>query len=88
LPARTLRDSFELETRNKYTKVACDVTIKVDGRELPNMAILGEALTEAIEMIQQKITASYQIVPVRDGATSMGNTARPGALGHVPDFGS
>ena len=44
MPQMGLRESFELETRNRYTKVNCEVGLKIDGRELPNMAILGELL--------------------------------------------
>lgn len=71
MPNMGLRESFDLETRNKYTKVICEVGLKVDGRELPNMAILGEALEKAIELIQEIVADSYKEVPVRDGATPM-----------------
>jgi hypothetical protein len=71
MPDMGLRESFDLETRNKYTKVDCEVGLKVSGRELPNMAVLGEALEAAIELIQSKVSESYKEVPVRDGATPM-----------------
>ena len=71
MPDMGLRESFDLETRNKYTKVECEVGLKVSGRELPNMAVLGEALEAAIELIQAKVADSYKEVPVRDGATPM-----------------
>lgn len=60
-----LREKFELETRNKYTKVECEIGMKVDGKELPTMAVLGAALEEAIELIQLRISESYEVVPPR-----------------------
>lgn len=60
-----LRSQFELETRSKHTKVNCEVVLSVDGRELPNMAVLGGALEAAIELIQDKVTESYKEVPAR-----------------------
>ena len=49
----------------------CEVGIKIDGRELPNMAVVGEALEAAIEVIMKHVTDSYKEVPERDGATPM-----------------
>jgi hypothetical protein len=69
MPQIGLRESFKMETRNRYTTVDCEVGMKLDGKELPNMAILGEALEKAIEMIQEDIKKSYEVVPERDGAT-------------------
>jgi hypothetical protein len=60
-----LRQTFELETRNKYTKVNCEVGLSVDGRELPSMAVLGAALEEATQLIQDRVTESYKEVPAR-----------------------
>jgi hypothetical protein len=40
----------------------------IDGTELPNMAVLGAALEEAIELIQQRVTDSYKAVPERVNA--------------------
>jgi hypothetical protein len=54
-----------METRSKYTKVSCEVGLSVDGRELPSMEVLGKALEEATELIQQRVTESYQVVPAR-----------------------
>jgi hypothetical protein len=66
MPKTGLRASFDLETRNKYTKVDCEIGLNVNGRELPSMAVLGEALEKAIELIQNSITESYKVVPPRD----------------------
>jgi len=60
-----LKSSFELTTRTPHTKVACEVSFIVDGRELPNMAVLGEALEAAVILIQEKVTESYKEVPAR-----------------------
>lgn len=89
MPANTLRQSFELTTRTRHTKVDCDITMKVDGRELPNLAVLGEALEMATEMIQTQITKSYEVVPVRDGATPIAepleaSVGRPTGLPNQP----
>lgn len=65
MPITGLRQEFELETRNKYTKVTAEIGFKVNGRELPSMAVLGAAVEEAIELIQNKITESYKVVPER-----------------------
>jgi hypothetical protein len=65
MPTTGLRQEFELETRNKYTKVAAEIGFKVNGRELPSMAVLGAAVEEAIELIQAKIAESYKVVPER-----------------------
>jgi hypothetical protein len=60
-----VRTRFDLTTRGPYQKVDCELGIKVVGKELPNMAIIGEALEKAAEMIQQTITDSYKVVPER-----------------------
>jgi hypothetical protein len=60
-----IRSAFELTTRGVYAKVDCEVGIKVKGKELPNMAVLGTALEEAIELIQKIVTDSYKVVPER-----------------------
>jgi|SRR5215831_8459777 len=62
-----LRQTFEMETRNKVTKVNCDITFNVDGRELPNMSVLGAALEEATQLIQTRVAESYKEVPARVG---------------------
>ena len=71
MPQMGMRESFEMPTRNAYTKVNCEVGLKVDGRELPNMAVLGEALEQAIEMIQEHVKKSYEVVPERHGDTPL-----------------
>ena len=58
-----LKESFELTTRSQFTKVNCEIGMTVDGRELPPMSILGEALEEAIALIQRKIKDSYKVPP-------------------------
>jgi len=66
MPKVGLRESFEMETRDKYHKVNCEVGMTVDGRELPNMSVLGAALEEAIKLIQERVTESYKVVPPRN----------------------
>jgi hypothetical protein len=60
-----IRQEFELFTRDRYTKVKCEMHVMVDGRELPNMDVIGGALEAARELFQQKVTESYQRVPER-----------------------
>ena len=65
MPRTGLKQGFELQTRGPYTKVDCEIGMTVEGKELPNMAVLGEALEAAISLIQEKVTASYKVVPER-----------------------
>jgi len=65
MPATGIKTEFEMTTRSALTKVKCEVGINVDGRELPNMAVLGEALEKAVELIQRTVTDSYKVVPER-----------------------
>jgi hypothetical protein len=69
MPVKKISDEFKMETRDRYTKVDTVVTISVDGPELPNSAVLGEALDKAIEIVRESIKQSYVKVPERDGGT-------------------
>ena len=60
-----LRSHFEMTTRDKYKKVNCEVGLSLDGQELPSMSVLGAALEEAVQLIQDRVTQSYQEVPAR-----------------------
>jgi hypothetical protein len=64
MPKIGLTHSGQLETRNAYTKVECEINVKVDGRELPSMEVIGAALEEANTVFQQHIKDSYK-VPAR-----------------------
>lgn len=68
MPKTGMRQTFELMTRNAYTKVDCELGMSVEGKELPNMAVLGKALEECIELLQTRVTESYTVVPERVGA--------------------
>lgn len=61
MPKNALKVSWELKTRNEFTHVDAEIGMTVDGKELPNMSILGSALEEAIALIQTRITDSYKI---------------------------
>lgn len=63
-----LKHTSEVATRDKYTKVNFELGMTVDGKEIPNAAILGSALEDAVKLIQDRITESYQVVPVRTEA--------------------
>ena len=77
MPQIGLRHKFELTTRSSYTKVNAEMGISLDGRELPNTAVIGEALDAALELFQEKITEFYKgskdgtkaAVPERHGDT-------------------
>jgi hypothetical protein len=71
MPKVGLRETFDLKTRNDYRKVTCEIGVSIDGRELPNMSVLGFALEEAIALFQAKITESYKVVPARVGTTEI-----------------
>ena len=57
--------SFELSTRNEFTKVDCEIGMTVEGKELPTLGVLGSALEDAKALIQKRVTESYVTVPVR-----------------------
>jgi hypothetical protein len=78
MPVTGIRQEFELETRDRYTKVKAEMGIKVDGRELPNMAVIGAAMEEAIELVRTRIKDSYRVVPERPTETPV---AQPYAAG-------
>jgi hypothetical protein len=65
MPVTGLKYEAEMSTRSQFTKVKAEIGLKVDGKELPNMGVLGEALELAIELIQKHITESYNVVPPR-----------------------
>jgi len=67
-----------METRNKYSKVDCEMGLTVEGRELPNASVLGKAMEEAVELIQQRVKESYEVVPPRpDILPTDGQVAQP-----------
>ena len=76
MPKTGIRQTFELTTRDRFTKVECEVGLTVNGRELPNMEVLGKALEAGIQLIQDSITESYLKVPERiDGAAMAAQAA-------------
>jgi hypothetical protein len=64
MPKTGMKQEVEITTRNVYTKVQAEFEFRVDGRELPSMAVMGEAFEAAIALVQEKITESYK-VPAR-----------------------
>lgn len=70
MPKSSVKQAFDLTTRNAFTKVQCEIGMTVDGRELPSLEILGKAFESAILHLQDQITESYKVVPERvEGAT-------------------
>lgn len=61
----SFKKDFELTLKNEYTKVECSVSLTVDGKSLPTMATMGDAMEQAIAVIQQLVTESYNVVPAR-----------------------
>lgn len=57
----TINQEFPLSTRSEFTKVDCNITISVDGKELPNMPTIAKALEDAIEIIKQVVKDSYKV---------------------------
>lgn len=74
MPAMGIRHEGEIQTRDRFTKVTVEIGIKLNGKELPNMAVVGESLEEVVALIEAKIKKSYEVVPERvAGATPMAN---------------
>lgn len=71
MPRSQLIHEEDIPTRNTYTTVKCEVTVKLDGKEMPNLAVLGDALDAGYDAIKAKIADSYKVVPARpiEGAT-------------------
>lgn len=69
MPAKGLKQETKLSTRNTVTQIDAVLELRVEGRELPNLDVLGGAFERALEVIQEMITESYKVVPPRDGST-------------------
>ena len=69
VPKSEVTQEFKLATRNSYTTVDAVITISVDGREPPNLGVIGEAVDKAIELVATHVKESYNKVPERDGTT-------------------
>lgn len=65
MPRVALEMETELTTRSTFSKVDCELTLTVNGRELPNTAVLGDALEKAFAEVQRIVTESYATVPER-----------------------
>lgn len=64
-----VRHEGEITTRDRYQKVQLQMGMTVEGKELPSASVLGAALEEAVELVQQRVTESYQVPPrVADSA--------------------
>jgi hypothetical protein len=65
MPKSALTQEFRLTTRNDMTHVECVITVAIDGRELPNLEVMGKALEAATEQIKTTVKESYVKVPER-----------------------
>lgn len=65
MPISKVAQEWELTTRNQSTKIEAEISLKINGREIPNLSILGECVEQAIAAIQERVTESYKIIPER-----------------------
>ena len=65
MPKIGITHKGQVQTRNSYTKIDSEIAFVVDGRELPSMAVLGDAMEAAIKVFELKIKKSYEEVPPR-----------------------
>ena len=65
MPKLNMAQTFELELRDRYSKVECKIGIDCDGRELPNAEIIGSALERFITELQEHVKESFNKVPER-----------------------
>lgn len=65
MPKLAISETLDLQTRDRVTKVECEVSVKLDGRELPNADVVGAALELMVKQLQEHVTQSYQLVPER-----------------------
>lgn len=84
MPKSSVRESFDLETRNKYTKVEAEVIILVEGKELPNAAVLGEALDKCLTLVREHVAESYKVVPPRVDTPVAEPYAQPPVMPSTP----
>lgn len=66
MPKTNMTEKFELSTRSEMTKVDCEVSITLDGKELPSMSVQGTALEAMLDTLRAVIKESYK-VPERVG---------------------
>lgn len=64
MPKHSVKTELPLTTRG-YTKANAEISITIDGHEVPSTAVLGAALDQAVDIIQQAIVKSYEVVPAR-----------------------
>jgi hypothetical protein len=84
-----MKQTFDLELKDKWTKANCEVTLAVDGKTVPNAEIMGRALEAAVALIQERIAASYTEVPPRPVAPATATekpaqTTRPAVTATLP----
>lgn len=60
-----LSQEFKLDTRSEFTQVDCVITVSIDGRELPSLNIMGNAVDAAIATVREAVKESYAQVPAR-----------------------
>lgn len=65
MPKLKIAEEFKLVTRDRFTSVDCELSISIDGKELPNADVVGGALEKALTIISEHIQESYQKVPER-----------------------
>lgn len=65
MPKLGMHETFDMQTRDRYTKVECELSITVDGKELPTLGVVGEAIELCVTLVQEHVKRSYEAVPER-----------------------
>jgi len=65
MPKLGISETFDMQTRDRYTKVECEITVKIDGKELPTLGVVGEAVEKCITTVQEHVKRSYEVIPER-----------------------
>lgn len=65
MPKIGMREEFDLPTRDRFTTVQCELGIRIEGKELPNLDVVGGAMEKALEVVRMHIAESYLKVPER-----------------------
>lgn len=77
-----LRHTADIETKDRYTKVEFELGMTMEGRELPNAAVLGTAMEDAVKLIQERVKQSYEVVPPRPDGVPVNATENPAFIRH------
>jgi hypothetical protein len=78
MPRSSLTSEFDFQPRNEFrSKVDVKFNMSVDGRELPNLQVLGNAFEKAVELFQAEVKKAFEVVPPRDNTPMSDTLQRP-----------